>query len=370
MEKEKWDDLSLVIKNKIGKCVSTGKKVDLPGEPSFLIILMGSLGDVTRGLCLVSRIKKIFPNSSITWLVEPKCREVVALHPSIDNILVFDRSCWKKGLKRIARELLKREFDCTLDLQRHFKSGLFSFLSRARYRIGFHPANSKEGNWVFNNIHLPHMDEFYPKIDHYLKFTEQLGLPSLKGESLDFGLSWQGFNASASTVLSRVKYPFIAIVLGSTWVSKEWSFNGYLRLSKDLLEETEHNIVLVDTMAKYEMACKLENSIQSGRLINLVGSTTIAGLAAVLKSAQAAVGPDCGSAHVASAVGTPYVTLFGPTSWERTAPYGSEHLVVSKNVPCAPCYQRECPGKGSLCMESIEPKDVKHKIKELLNEDC
>ena len=77
---------------------------------------------------------------------------------------------------------------------------------------------------------------------------------------------------------------------------------------------------------------------------------------------RSAVGPDCGSAHIAAAVGTHYVTIFGPTDPARTAPFGSEHLVVSKNPACAPCYKRKCPGKGLACLNAITADDVLQKI--------
>ncbi|MEW6076588.1 MAG: glycosyltransferase family 9 protein [Thermodesulfobacteriota bacterium] len=358
-----------------GSAAGPQPPIRLPENPSFLIILMGSLGDVARGLVVVSQIKKKFPAASISWLVEPKCRELVTYHPLIDQVLFFNRTNWKQGgLKDIFRELRQRHFDCVLDLQRHFKSGLFSFLSGARYRIGFHPDDAKEGNWLFNNIHIPAQDKFYPKLFHYLKFTEYLEChpayaPSqsrslFESGALDFGFSGPGLSSLASEILSGITSPYAAVVLGSSWVSKEWPVEGYSRLIQEMITTTPWNIVMVDTKEKYPMACDLEKRVNSARLINLVGRTSILELAAVLKQAAIAVGPDCGSAHIAAAVGTPYVTIFGPTSPERTAPFGSEHLVVSANVPCAPCYKRKCPGKNMICMSAIQAEDVMRKIRQ------
>ncbi|MFO7885355.1 MAG: glycosyltransferase family 9 protein [Desulfobacteraceae bacterium] len=351
------------------RCFKTRhKKIKLPESPAFLIILMGSLGDVTRGLCVAPRIKAVFPGSHITWLIEPRCEDVVSLSSCIDRVLVFDRDHWPSGLKRLVHELKKSRFDCVLDLQRHFKSGFFSFISSARYRIGFHPGNAKEGNWIFNNTYIPWCDEFYPKIQHYLKFAQYLGdtqsaFPNQKQpECLDFGISFSRLLSTASHVLSKTKSPFIAMVLGSTWVSKEWHFDNYADLIKKIFDTTDLYIVLVDTMAKYDMACNLEKVTDSSRLINLVGQTSVPELAAVLRCAQAGIGPDCGSAHIAAAAGTPYITLFGPTSPERTAPFGSEHLVVTKNLPCAPCYKKKCPGKNTVCMGFIGAEDVMDRL--------
>jgi ADP-heptose:LPS heptosyltransferase len=85
-------------------------------------------------------------------------------------------------------------------------------------------------------------------------------------------------------------------------------------------------------------------------------------MTAVLKAAAAAVGPDSGPGHLAAAVGTPYVTLFGPTPANRHAPYGCEHLIVQSDLKCAPCYKKQCPEEINRCMVNIEIDDVAEKI--------
>ena len=352
--------------------------LELPQAPSFLIILMGSLGDVTRGLCLVSQIKARFPEATITWLIEPKCRGIVTVHPLIDEVLMFNRTNWQQGgLKSILFELRKRHFDCVLDLQRHVKSGFFSFATGAKYRIGFHRSNAKEGNWLFNNTFIPPLAESYSKLFHYLKFTELLGChpeyqPAqsralFESGALDFGFSESALLSAADGSTAGLETPYMAMVLGSSWVSKEWHFEGYAALINTIIDTTDLNVVMADTMAKYPMACELEREIDSPRLINLVGKTSLPELAAVLQRAAVAAGPDCGSAHIAAAVGTHYVTIFGPTDPARTAPYGSEHLVVSKNPDCAACYKRQCPRKDPICLSTITAEDVMQKIRLVLN---
>jgi ADP-heptose:LPS heptosyltransferase len=340
--------------------------VSLPANPSILIILMGALGDVTRGMCLISQIKDRFPNSSLTWLVEPKWGEIVKQHPRIDNVLIFDRPNWRQGIKDIYRQLSSIHFDCVFDLQRHFKSGLFSFFSRAHNRIGFHPRDAKEGNWLFNNRHLQKQDDNLPKILHYLQFTKSVGIaPS---GDLDFGLSHlqlSNLNPELSSVLDP---RYWVVILGSTWETKEWSVDKYQDLIHKLLAETDMQVVLVDAKGKYDLARSLEGKICNPRLVNLVGRTSVVELAAVLARAQGAVGPDCGAGHIASAVHTPYVSLFGPTSHRRTAPFQSEHLVVTAGIECAPCYKKKCPGKNKECMRAIRVPQVMHKIFQVIGD--
>jgi ADP-heptose:LPS heptosyltransferase len=328
---------------------------------------MGALGDVSRGMCLISSIKDHFPNSSLTWLVEPKWADIVKQHPRIDHVLIFDRPNWRQGVKDVYRQLSTTRFDCVFDLQRHFKSGLFSFFSRAHTRIGFHPRDAKEGNWLFNNRHLQKQDDNLPKILHYLQFTKSVGIDP-PGD-LDFGLSHLQLTNLNPELASVLDPKYWVVILGSTWETKEWFADKYQNLIHQLLTETDMQVVLVDAKGKYDLACSLEGKICNPRLVNLVGRTSVVELAAVLAGAQGAVGPDCGAGHVASAVHTPYVSLFGPTSHRRTAPFQSEHLVVTADIGCAPCYKKKCLGQNNECMRAISVSQVMDKIFQAISEN-
>ena len=335
-----------------------------PSDSSILIILMGSLGDVARGLCLVSHIKENLPESRITWLVEPKWVELVRLHPRIDKVLVFNRPKGVLAVWALHKALGQEHFDIALDLQRHFKSGFFSWLSGAKRRVGFNRRNAKEVNWLFNNERIEYFSDELPKLRHYLKFTEYLGLPA--PDSLDFGLALLDLKPNAPDIISGIKDPIIAVVIGSSWESKDWFFEGYYGLLKDLLYSEKMQVVLLGDGSQVTSALRLVRKLSAPGLINLVGKTSLLELAAGLKLVAVAVGPDSGPSHVAAAVGTPYVSLFGPTSPRRTAPYGSENLVVQSSVDCAPCYKKQCPGLDRICMRKISVEKVKEKLSEAL----
>jgi ADP-heptose:LPS heptosyltransferase len=333
-----------------------------PSAPSILIILMGSIGDVARGLCLVSHIKNNLPESRVTWLVEPMCSEVVRLHPRIDKMIVFDRPRNMLGIRDLYKDLSREHFDITLDLQRHLKSGFFSFLSGAKRRIGFNRRNAGEFNWIFNNEYIPYIsDELdLPKLYHYLKFTEYLGLP--EPASLDFGFSCLDEKSNLPDMVAKISTPFIAVVMGSSWESKDWFFEGYYRLVKNILSSMKGPVVLLGDGSQVSSATKLYQKLGIHGVINLVGKTSILELVSVLKAAVAAVGPDSGPGHLAAAVGTPYVSLFGPTSPMRAAPYNCEHLVVQSKASCVSCYKKKCPDLDRLCMRLISVESVQEKL--------
>jgi ADP-heptose:LPS heptosyltransferase len=145
---------------------------------SILIVLHGSIGDVTRALPLASLIRKGFPNAKLSWAVEAPSFPLVEHYRAIDEVILFDRRHWWRRIWPFLRKIRARRFDVVVDLQRHLKSGLISFLSCAPIRVGFNKADGKEFNWLFNNRFIEAVGDATPKISHYTKFAELLGIPT------------------------------------------------------------------------------------------------------------------------------------------------------------------------------------------------
>jgi ADP-heptose:LPS heptosyltransferase len=339
----------------------------IPSSPSILIILMGSLGDVARGLCLVDHIKTNLPQSRVTWLVEPKWSELVRLNRQIDSVIIFKRACRLSAVWGLFKDLRREHYDITLDLQRILKSGFISLLSGANRRIGFHRRNAREFNWVFNNEHIGYYSDDLPKIYHYLKFTEYLGLS--EPEKLEFGFSSLNPPETAPQIIAEMNQPYIVVVLGTAWESKNWNYEGYVGLIQRVLADRTLKVVLVGDSSRATLAATLAEKFQTPDVIDLVGRTSLVQLAAVLKAAAVGVGPDSGPGHVATAVKTPFVTLFGPTSPQRTAPYGNHHLVVDAELSCAPGYKKRYADRNKQCMNSIHPDAVMEKVSLALTEN-
>ncbi len=327
----------------------------MPPAPSILIILTGSLGDVARGLCLVAHIKNHRPRSRVSWLIESKKAQLVGLHPQLDDVMIFDRTAGFSGVMNLRRALGRKHFDITLDLQRIFKSGFFALLSGARRRIGFHRRNCKEFNWLFNNEKIEYYRENLPKLNHYLKFTEHLGLPA--PERLDFGLAGAPLDKALPPAVAAIRQTFVAVVLGSSWESKNWHFEGYRQLVHGIGTDLKRPAVLLGGASQGPVAGRLVAKSNATRVIDLTGNSLME-MTAVLKAAAAAVGPDSGPGHLSAAVGTPYVTLFGPTPSGRHAPYNCEDLLIESGAVCAPCYARRCPENTNQCMVDIEVQQV------------
>jgi lipopolysaccharide heptosyltransferase I len=322
----------------------------------ILIILLGAIGDVVRGLSVVNFIKRACPKAHITWLVEPASHAIVSLHRGVDEVLVFRRMEGARGVLTVIRELRARKFDVTLDMQRHLKSGIFSLLSRSPRRIGFHRKDSKEFNWLFNNSFIQEKGDSGSKLDHYLEFVAALGLP-LNGQ-VDAGLSHIDLASVRDEVRSALSGPYVALILGSSRDSKDWPEEGYQGILEKFNIRGIDQVVLLGDRRKAEMSERITGAKARVKVLNLVGKTSLREVVGILSGAVAALGPDSGPGHIAGALGVPHVTLFGPTPRARNAPLGSEELSVVSPIACSPCRRRVCPGLDKLCMRLISPDVV------------
>lgn len=332
-------------------------------EPKkILIVLHGSIGDVTRALPLATLLRDGFPQAHLAWAVEPPSLPLVQNYPGLDEVILFDRPRGLRAFGPFLKEVRSRRFDLVLDLQRHFKSGLISRCSGAPHRVGFNRRDAKEFNWFFNNHFIPAFGEEISKLEHYLKFAEYLGIGT-SPVAWDFKLSVEEETA-VERHLAEVKRPFAVLFVGSRWESKRW-FPAQVADCGKIIQE-RHGLEIVLLGAKGEEPLAVEAATGAGlAATNLVGLTSLREAIGIIARARVAVGPDTGLMHIAAAVGTPVVSLWGATSPGRTGPYGFGELAVQGRAVCVPCYRRHCP-IGRLCMQSITVEAIAGKIKQAL----
>lgn len=319
----------------------------------ILIVLLGAIGDVTRALPLLCRLRRGLPRTELLWAVEPAAAPLLDHHPALTGAIVFDRPGGLPAFVRFLRAVRALRAEWTLDLQRHLKSGLVTLGSGAGRRIGFHRANSREGNFLFQTELLAPMPHFSSKLEQFGQFAAHLGIPETP---VEFGLRLLPDEAaSVDRLLAGVQEPFAALFVGSTAESRLWFPDRTARVI-EALRDRGLSAVLVGGPGEEKYAGPILAETQAP-VVSLVGCTKLRHLIGVFTRARVAVGPDCGPMHIAAAVGTPVVSLWGATSAARSAPYGSAELVVEGSAPCSPCYKKRCP-IGRVCMDAIAPGTV------------
>lgn len=328
-------------------------------EPhKILIILHGSIGDVTRALPLANLARRGYPKARIAWAVEPAAFPLLENHAAIDEVILFDRRRWWKSLVPFLRKIRSQRFDLVLDLQRHLKSGIISRWTGAPIRLGFHRRDSKEFNWLFNNHYIPAMGDSISKLSHYLKFAEILGLDL---RPVEYHLRFtQEEEAKVEELLRKVGGPFAVFFVGSSWESKRWFSAQTARCAAEIQKRYGLEIILLGGREDVLFAEEVENN-GGLRFVNCAGQTSLRESIGLLSRAKVAIGPDTGLMHLSAAVGTPVISLWGATSPTRTGPHAYEDLVVLGKAACSPCYLKRCP-IGRVCMQAIDIEEIAAKV--------
>ncbi len=319
-----------------------------------LIVLPGAIGDVVRALPLLGRLRRARPEAWIGWAVEPPSAPLLAGHPWLNEVIVFERAGGARAFLGFLRRIRSGGWTMTLDLGRSVKSGIVARASGAGQRVAFGRADGREGNWLFANVHVAEQGVERPKLRQFLAFGDALGLPAAP---IEFGLAPTAAEAhDADVLLQGLARPIVAACVGSSCPSRRWFPDRTAEVLRTLRTRERASAVLLGTAADTRFAADVVRRSDGG-VRDLVGRTSLRQVLAVLGRAQLAFGPDSGALHIAAAVGVPTVSLWGATSAARSAPWGSEELAVTGTAPCAPCFLKTCP-IGRVCMRTIRPEAV------------
>lgn len=320
----------------------------------LLIVLPGALGDVVRALPLLGRIRRARPGAHVAWAVEPPSAPLLAGHPWLDEALVFERRRGARGFLALLRRVRAGRYEVAVDLGRSLKSGVIARASGAGVRLGFHRADGREGSWLFATRRLPAQGPDRSKLLQFLAFGDLLDLPPAP---IAFGLAPTADEAGeAAALLAGLPTPLVAACVGSSCPSRRWFPDRTVAVLRTLRQRFGAGAVLLGTAVDVPFADAVQRGLNGGAR-DLTGRTTLRQLLAVLGNARLAFGPDSGALHLAAALGTPAVSLWGATSAWRSTPFGSEGLVVNGAAPCAPCFLGRCP-IGRVCMTAVTVEAV------------
>jgi lipopolysaccharide heptosyltransferase II len=325
-----------------------------------LIVLPGAIGDVVRALPLLGRIRRGWSDAHVGWVVEPPSAPVLERHPWLDEALVFQRRVGWRAAAPFVRRLRRGTWEVALDLGRGIKSALLARASGAPLRLGFARADAREGSWLMATRRLPPQGVERSKLEQFLAFGDLLDLPPTP---VAFGLEpTAAETAQAEALLAGLRRPVVAACVGSSCPARRWFPDRTAAVVNALGERIGGSAVLLGTASDAAFGAAVARATRKP-VRDLIGRTSLRQLVAVLARCALAFGPDSGALHLAAAVGTPVVSLWGATSAERSAPFGWDRLVVRGDAPCAPCFLRECP-IGRICMEAITPEGVLEKARQ------
>jgi len=339
----------------------------------ILIIRLSAIGDVLRTLPAFHIIRKNFPEASIAWIVEEEARDILEAHPEIDEVIIFpkkelaaklkSRKTFFKGLKQFflfMKEIRKKRFEVTIDFHGLFKSGIISFLSGAKNRVGFTKPFTKEMNFLFNNRRFALASDRLNRIERNIQLLEKLGL-NIKQEPPEVHIPKRDSEIIQDFLRhNRVEpqRPLIAIHPGTSPSTpyKRWDAYRYAVVADKAIEDSAAQIIFTWANEEIEMVKEIIG-LMKYRAIVAPETKNLCQLAEIFKCSDLYLGSDTGPMHLAAFVKTPVVAIFGPTDHVVNEPYKhTPHIVIRKEMSCAPCRKRNCPTRD--CMKGIKESDV------------
>ena len=338
----------------------------------ILIVKLSAIGDVIQTLPMLEALRHQYPQAQIDWLVEEDASELLFGHPALNRVLVSRRKSWQKRLfqkgqflatyrevKRFILELRGARYDWVIDNHGILKSGILVAISRGRRKIGFKPfpGIADEGNYLFTNERYQPLPIEKHALERYLDLIAQVGV-SLEEPGLKFSIPTEARNQAEKWIREKglTSFPLVIIHPLAKWSTKQWPLENFARLADHLAARGASLVFTGGPDDRDAVESILDRMQRRKGTANLTGETGLKELAALFSCADLVLSTDTGPMHLAAAVNAPLIALFGPTAPWRTGPYGSNHLILRKSLPCSPCFKKKCATME--CMKSITVEEV------------
>ena len=331
---------------------------------SFLIVRLGSLGDVVHAIPFAAALRTQFPAGRIDWMVDPRYAELLDMVPVLDRRIGVDprlllRHADRRRLFRVFAELRRVQYDVVFDLQGLLKSAVLARAVRGRRIVGFTRPYLREP--LARLLYTSTVDPA-PAVHVIDMNLALLSAVDARDRRARFPLAIAP-SATVDSVVQRFPDGYVLLNPGAAWPNKRWPaacFGAVAAALKDVYGK--RSLVL---WGPGEHALAQEVSAASGGAADVSPPTTIQELAGIARAAHLMISGDTGPLHIAAAVGTPIVALFGPTRPERNGPWALYDVAISRVDRCDCVYERRCrrarPSASSddvPCITSISVDEV------------
>jgi heptosyltransferase I len=330
-------------------------------SPRILIIRLSSLGDILHTLPAFTGLRAAYPDAGIDWLVAKKCEFLISAIRGIDTVHVLDTrallrfppdgSAWR-SLWDLIRSLRAAHYDYSIDFQGLLKTAVLGAISRSRVRLGFSRdlVRERPAHWFYQKtLGKPQKQVHVLVLNQMLaKLAGALPTPVC----CKFQVSESDQRHVDSLLKEKGLQNFVVINPGGGWPTKIWKPERYGALAQRI--QTELGLPSVVTTGPGEESLYSIIVDHCGDTPPFHFPVSFLQLIPLLKKARLLIGGDTGPFHLACALGTPVVGIFGPTSPIRNGPWREEEESVTHLLPCSACHGRTC-SLGNECMDiSVE----------------
>ncbi len=325
------------------------------------VIKPSALGDVVQSLPVLPVLRERFPNATISWVINHEFADLLEGHPHLHELLHYHRRGSAGQHLQLLQELRQRQFDLVFDLQGLMRSGVMSAATGAPLRVGL--GNSREGSSLASHLTIPGTGKGMSAFQRYWRIAEELGFGDRTPQTIvpitdadrDF----------ATTNLSSLAGPILAIHPGARWMTKRWPIEKFAVVAHKAMRQFGFSVVILGSKGEMpvsdELQTLLHGFVSRKTVLNLTGLTTLKQLSAVLSKVDVVLTNDSGPMHLAAGLGTSVLGVFTCTSPVISGPPGEQHELVATQVACAASYKKKCPHSGRMhqcCMDELSTERV------------
>jgi lipopolysaccharide heptosyltransferase II len=330
----------------------------------ILLSRLRFMGDVILTTPLIRRLKEIFPDARLCYLTQDVFAPLLLHNPHLDEVIAFPLGGSVADQARVYWQLRQRHFDLAIDLFGNPRTALMTWLSGAGIRVG----GDFRGRGKLYNVRVPAPPVEPNAIDFHWRSLEALGIA--KGDSRTEVFVAAEEKRWAREFLQELNVgssrPMVGLHPGATWPNKRWPEKYFAGLARQLCDRNVHVLitqgpgeenVVMDVVRQISPPQLVEAPSQA---ITVLPVLSLRQLASVQQQMQVFVSNDCGVMHLAVAVGTPTIGLFGPSQPQIWFPYERRdgHLALWQSIGCRPCHKNFCPLGHLDCQNKLEPERV------------
>ena len=323
---------------------------------NLLIIKLRYIGDVLLATPTLRAIKSARPDVRVTMMVNRGTEGVLSGNPDIDEILVLDKGSVAAQWRLIVG-MRRRRFDTVLDLTDGDRSAFLSWVSGASVRIGFNDEHRRRG--ICYSAVVPPQPGLRHRIDRDLAALKSLGVPASETQP-KLWLTEED-EAGADQLLDRLgirrERAIIILQPGARYWFKAWPAERFAELADRLSSKYKCQVLIGGSRDEEALAQRIQATARTSP-VSIAGLTRLKQFASIAKRAALFVGNDSGAMHIAAAVGTPMVALFGPSNPDEWGPRGDRMKVLYKGLDCRACFHPTCERGELNCMQQLSVEAV------------
>ena len=333
----------------------------------ILVIRTAYVGDVVMALPLLKPLRQRFPQAQISFLTAASAAPLLDHNPDVDEVITYDPFWFYPSSPRRAyfdyrRRMRDRTFDLVIETRGDIREILMLMWPlKARCRVSY---GAGGGGWLLT--HVAPYDGPRHRVEYHLNLARYLGASVSK---VEWGLcltDQERRRAAEFLAEVRLAKPFVCVHPGGRAPLKRWSGERWAELCDRIRADLRMPVALLGTNEECDLVARISSQMKR-EAVMLAGRLSLRELAAVLGEAALMVCHDSAPMHLAAAMNTPTVAIFGPSKSPETGPFGNQHAVVEKAVPCrVTCDENRCRNRDfHVCMRGITPDDVWRAVREM-----